>query len=649
MSKRRTWKALGVALGAALMIASATSARADVKCRQTVTKESSKLTQAIAKTLQKCEQSVHDGKTAGPCPDPASATSIAGAKSKLKAAIEKKCSDSSVGEFAFGRCPNETGADANNCTSILINSKDDVADCLSCLADHNGTELVHRVLYGSLLTPGNSDVAKCQKTVGQATTKFYLAASKALAKCQDGLLKKKIASCPDAATTAAVASAESKKVASITKTCCGPDGVCGGATCSTGSPPVVCEGGTNDRHPCSVDSQCPGGSCSNNGVYCAGGVNNHAACAADSECPGGRCWGGASGADCEANRDCGRCRGGTQPGVPCSADGQCQSSPGNCDTSSPKACIGGTSDGHLCTASSECPAGVCSAGCVGGTNDNAACAADSECPGGACGTGHCTGGSNDGDACTANGQCPSIGAGTCVGKGLICLGGTNVGAACSVDSQCPSGSCGGLCGGIDDFSPSTTIGLPVPCPGLGSGTAIVVTGVSGLSLLECVDTQADERSHCQDAAGATFGHNGTIPSFCVDTISGCSPSGGTQQVTVNIAVDGTTLPDGLGGIAISLGYNGVTFPGVGDVSASPRITNLQFGTNAYSDNEDSLTLVSITNALVGLEQTGAMYTVVFDKCGATPTPSNFGCVVRSASDKDGNEVLDGVTCSVTVP
>jgi hypothetical protein len=62
----RTMKAIGVAaLATGSLMMMATSTRADVKDRSTVAKESAKLTQAIAKTLQKYEQAVHDGKLAG--------------------------------------------------------------------------------------------------------------------------------------------------------------------------------------------------------------------------------------------------------------------------------------------------------------------------------------------------------------------------------------------------------------------------------------------------------------------------------------------------------------------------------------------------------------------------------------------------------
>lgn len=588
----QTMRMLGAATAALGLMATVTPAHADVKCRSTVIKESAKLTQAIAKNLQKCEQAVHDGKASGPCLD---TSKITDAKAKLVTAVVKACA-TSTGEFAFGRCPNETGSDGTPCSSILINSKTDVGLCLACLADHNASELVHHVLYGSLVAPANKTVGKCQSTIGKSTVGFYASASKILSKCQASLLNGKVTGCPDSKTTDALAKAEAKKQAAIAKACCGPDGVCGGATCSASAPHTICMGGTNDGRACDVDSACPGG---------------------------GTCIGGSAGAACDADRDCGRCRGGGSPDKECSASGQCEPSPGNCNTSQPTLCVGGTNHGAACTVASQCPGGSCAKQCVSGSNAGMVCTVDGDCPGSVCQTGTCTGGYNDGGACTANADCPSVLSGTCVGTT-------------------------GLCGGSDDLKPTTDIGLPVPCPGLTTNaTPIVQTGVTGTTLLTCVDGQANGRAACQDAAGATFGNDGVIPGGCTDAPTGCVPSGGTQSVTVHIA--NTATPSDLGGISISLGYTGVTFPGVGDVSASPRIVNTQVGTNAYADNEDSLTLSTATTSLVGNLTPGALYTVTFDNCGAAPTASNFGCVVRSASDPNGVELLNGVTCSVTVP
>lgn len=566
----RGMKGLGAALAAASLMMMATSAHADVKCRAAVAKASAAATQSMAKALQKCEQGVHDGKVTGPCSsDPKNMAAIDKALSSLTAAINKACT-TSTGEFAFGRCPNETGADGLNCGNILIQSKDGEAQCLHCLANHNAQELVHRVLYSSLLAPGSKAIAGCQAAVGKSTLAFYLAESKSLAKCQASLLKGKVTSCPDSKTQAAVDKAEAKKVAAITKSCCGPDGVCGGATCSIGSATsVFCQGGANNGVKCANSSECPGGQCSSaaNETRCVGGPNGNQPCLVASECPGGTCHSGA--ALCEAPSDCGRCQGSTTPGKPCRSSGQCDQDPGNCN---PVTLL-------------------------------------------------CTGGPNNGHVCATNADCPSTPSGTCVGTT-------------------------GLCGGVDDLNPISDIGvLPNVCPAITTGGApIAFQGVTGVSLLNCVDPQSDRRAQCQDAAGATFGHDNTIPPFCVDTPVDCTPTGPTHTATVVL----TTAVD-LAGVSINLGYKGVNFPGTGDVSNSALITTASpHGGTAASDNDDSMTL-SLTD-LGNPIQSGNLFTITFSDCGSVPTPAaNYGCVVRSASDAVGDPVLDGVSCSVTVP
>lgn len=560
MNIRMTTRVLGAAFAVAGLVASATAAHADIKCRQTVAKESAKATQAIAKILQKCEQSVLDGKLTGPCPDPKGGPKIVKAKDKLKAAILKACA-TSTGEFAFGRCPNESGL-SGSCGTIIIKTKDDEGTCLGCLAEHNAQELFQKVLYGSAITPADKDIGKCRSTTAKSVLGFYNAKSKALQKCHDGVLKGKIASCPDQKTTDALNKAESKKVASIGKACCGDDGVCGGATCSASTTPNSCSGGANDGKPCSPT--------------CAGGANAGVTCTVDSQCPastctgaslgctGGTCISTAAGDPCEAPTDCGRCRGGTTHGQTCIASGQCQSDPGSCNPQT-LLCVGGTNDGHVCA---------------------------------------------------TNADCPSIAAGTCVGAS-------------------------GFCGGSDDVNPLTQLGLPVPCPSITSGGApIVQTGVTIASLLTCLDTQADQRTDCQDAAGASFATNGALPNFCTTATSECASAG--ASVTVTVAM---TTVNPLGGISLSLGYQNAMIPGVGDISGTGRVANLQTGLLAAGDADDSV-IVSITD-FNGLT-TGNLVTVEFDTCQSGPAPvvGDFGCVVRSASDTDGADILDGVSCSV---
>lgn len=480
MNKRGTMRVLGAALAAASLLSLAGTAEADVKCRATVAKESAKLTQAIAKILQKCEQSDY-AKQTGACPDAKSAANITKAKGKLVAAINKACT-TSTGEFTFGRCPNPDGGTgtAGPCSGILIQSKTDVGECLGCLAEENASELISAVMYGSAISPqADKGIAKCQATVGKLATAFYLTKSKALAKCQDAIIKGKATACPDAKASDAIAKAEAKKIAGVAKACgCGDDGVCGGATCTTG--------GAASGNPATGDT-------------------------------------------CEANRDCNRCIGGADDGSPCFTNAQCSAS--NCSTD-----------------------GLC--------------------------------------------ESPDV---------------------------------------ATEYKPLTDLGFPQLCPGIQVGSqAINFTGNTMQSVLKCVDTQADQRATCQDAAGATFNYTGSLPSGCSAAVATCTPTGGTTTKTVSVSFSGPAI----GGVSISLGYVNVTLPGTGG-TPSGRVTNLQSGLLEEGDRDDSA-VVSVTDIGSGIVA-GPLFTVEFDVCAGAP---DFGCVVRSASTIEGNDILDGVTCSV---
>lgn len=350
-------KTLAAALaGASLMAMLATpAAAAGDKCRATVAKESAKLTQAIAKILQKCDQGVLAGKVTGPCPDSKSAAGITKAKDKLKAAVNKVCTGA-VGHFALGRCPAaDGGTGPGTCTDILIDNNDAVADCLSCLADENASEMLNTVVYSFNPSPDKA-VSKCQATIGKSTASYYITKSKSLAKCQAGVLGGKVTGpCPDAATTAAIDAANGKKDAAIAKACCGVDGTCGGGTCIANSP--------------------------------AGTLHN-AACtgvATPAEC----CTGAGTGTcddpqECEQTRNCFRCLGGPTPGAECQTNGECGAG-GRCGNG---LCNGGTNPGVICERASDClGGGTCdksgtSSLCSGGTEAGKYCLIDADCAGG---------------------------------------------------------------------------------------------------------------------------------------------------------------------------------------------------------------------------------------------------------------------------
>jgi hypothetical protein len=596
MNIRATAKVLGAALAAAGLVASATGAHADVKCRQTVNKESAKLTQSIAKILQKCEQKVLDGKLVGPCPDADGATKIGDAETKFRGKIVDKCAGS-TGEFAFGRCPNETGhAGTGDCTSILIQSKDDEGRCLACLAEHNAKELVQHVLYtGPLPSPGPSpnpasgDPAKCKKVVGKETVKFYVAKSKALSKCRDHALKGDIPSCPDAATSTLIADAESHKQAKITTACCGDDEVCGGAACSASSPKVICNSGANDLGPCTVDSECPGGTCAST----------------------------AAGDACEVDSDCGRCRNGTTGGSACRASGQCQSDPGACNPLS-LTCVGGPNDGDPCTPH-----------CGAGANVGAVCSTNSECPGSSCG---------------ASPECPSTGSGTCQGTSGFCGGVDDLRPIQDLGFPAP---CPGLSASGSALSPMGQTGASLLiCVDAQAGQRATCQDAAGATFVTdlppfCVDAPVE----CAPNAGTAAV---TVAITTPGTCSGGSKNG--KACTVDADCPGGTCQfASLGAISISLGYTGVMIPGSGDITGNGTVTFVQDPpfADSESDNDDTVVSAPTADPFGSGYVAGDLYTVHFKTCGAAPTAANFGCVVRSASDTGGGSILDGVSCQVS--
>jgi cysteine-rich repeat protein len=219
-----------------------------LKCQRAIVKESSKFDVATIKTLQKCEAR----KLAGallPATDCATESStaarIAKADAKLRAGIAKVCGGAnkicdvldsgaaadeplfSIG-WQLGACPDLRGA---GCANPLVDCAD-VGECLGC-ALAQGAQQSIALSYASLLpaTPG-SDLAKCQATIGSQATKFVAAKLKALAKCEDAILRgKSVGPCPvpgDGKADGAITKAESKMIASICQACGGADRACGG-------------------------------------------------------------------------------------------------------------------------------------------------------------------------------------------------------------------------------------------------------------------------------------------------------------------------------------------------------------------------------------------------------------------------------------
>ncbi len=230
MHKNGMIRTLGAVVAAGVLMMAST-ADATEKCRAAVVKESAKITQAIAKSLQKCEEGVRTGKIIGPCPDAGTAGKITGAKSKTGAAVAKACG-TSTGEFNFGSCPNTQGPNGvATCNTILVTSKSAEGDCLACLGEEHAQESA-KASYAAFVNPGaDKTLSKCQASIGKAAAGFFVARSKSLSKCQAGVLGGKLTGpCPtgDQKTVDAIAKAQTKMEDTICKACGGADKLCDG-------------------------------------------------------------------------------------------------------------------------------------------------------------------------------------------------------------------------------------------------------------------------------------------------------------------------------------------------------------------------------------------------------------------------------------
>ena len=169
-----------------------------VACQRAIAKGTARFAQAKMKRLQKCEDGIVNHVSTGPCPDASAAAKIAQAESKLRSAVSKGCGggDRTCGAggddepltgigWSGGACPNfESGA----CSNAVTNCNG-VSDCVACVG-HAAVNQAIDLYYGSAnVGTTDSDVTKCQRAIGKYTAKFFAAKSKALQKCEDGIIK----------------------------------------------------------------------------------------------------------------------------------------------------------------------------------------------------------------------------------------------------------------------------------------------------------------------------------------------------------------------------------------------------------------------------------------------------------------------------
>jgi hypothetical protein len=196
----KTWTENSTRVAAAVvatltMIAVATPASAQytsdqLKCRQTIAKESAKLAKTIGKVLIGCHKNQQKGKvTAGnDCNDvDAPETDVKGkvnnTKSKMTDKISDpakgKCTALNVGYINYHQCPSPCDIPVPT-----IGDASDVAACLICLTETE-VEAMVTAAQDSPAPPLGKDDAKCHSGIGKNLTKHLDTALKERPKCQN--------------------------------------------------------------------------------------------------------------------------------------------------------------------------------------------------------------------------------------------------------------------------------------------------------------------------------------------------------------------------------------------------------------------------------------------------------------------------------
>jgi hypothetical protein len=233
--------ARGALLLAAWFVFEGTTQASPLACRRTIAKEAARYAQTRLKALQRCDERVLRSASEGACPDARAAQGIAVAGHKLAAKIATACGG------ANQRCDaSDTGADADDspasigwpgtcpgfalgaCANTIADCSD-IASCLACIAG-TGVDQALTLAYGRLApSPEGSTLNSCQAALGHAAAQFYLTRSKALAQCEDRMLRALVPGpCPDPKAALKIAPADAKRNAESYGACAGMDRVCGG-------------------------------------------------------------------------------------------------------------------------------------------------------------------------------------------------------------------------------------------------------------------------------------------------------------------------------------------------------------------------------------------------------------------------------------
>jgi len=232
---------LAIAVAVAMSSGSASAANTVEGCARTILKQAQGFAQKKANALRKCEDGVLKAKVTGPCPDTKNADKIAVAMTKALEKIAKKCEGFDTAGVHNRDCNGVgdpaaccTGAEAGTCFPANLGYGDncpraacagpldtvpDLADCVVCNASEVTDELASAA-YAPLTAPSSDkDVLGCQRTIGKEVVAAYRKISKAKQKCEDGMIKGKVAGCPDAKTGAKINKTLAKLSQKISKKC----------------------------------------------------------------------------------------------------------------------------------------------------------------------------------------------------------------------------------------------------------------------------------------------------------------------------------------------------------------------------------------------------------------------------------------------
>jgi hypothetical protein len=500
-------------LGAAASAAQALMTKPHIKCIEQIGKAGGKFVSKALKAKQKCRDSSLNSIPGDECLVGEPAATIATLQAALTETINKYCGAFGVAELGPtemqfpGKCPDLNVADSFT-----------AADLEYCERTSH-TAIVDELVeaeYGGITGDLVKEVFKCQQAISKNGAKFTNAKLKAVQKCRNGVNNGTIVgiaglSCatndPTSKTQVAIEKAESKARAQIFKKC--PDPLVD----SLDVCPGACVGGTNDGQPCTVASECPGGSC---GASTEAGaedciIKSHGD-AADNPSPSaatlidfeytkqavcGDDFVNGFDEECDGTDDssCPGLCGGPNSSFPClclnkkrqrviehanadSDDGWTGIShdrylvEGGGYLSDLYDCDGPSGPDTLCTVGPSCTI----TRCQGGLNAGTACTADSECPGGRCAGAVC---SND-TQCGVDGPCRK----ERTADGPHCN--LDIQIACDNDADCTGGYA------ANNYCLKTFHGPPLPLSA--GGVSVCVKNVFTEDVIGTVDLASGSAS-----------------------------------------------------------------------------------------------------------------------------------------------------------